>query len=472
MRPFGLGLATVLIVAALASAPAAFAAPFAPPTTASAPSTTPEPAVKAVPIDREARAKGMKAAPDLVTAAKIPCTLTDARFITEGIGSDKIHAVYYEVACKEGLGFVLAVKDKAPAPTPYDCIAMSGKTPDGKPNNLACILPANLRVAPQLQAYMDKSGRDCTVNNVRYLGSNTEKSFYEASCAAGGGYTLEMNHDYSGKPVAVNCADYDVAAAVHCTLSARADQVATVDKVAAASGKPCTVKDRRFIGATDDGSEYREFACTDGSGFVTKSDPSGKFLEATDCIKAANIAGGCTLSDTRQAQTEQTNLYSHLAKKAGFDCAVSKYADFPTKDNSVEIVELACSNRPDGGVGFFPAADNAQGQVLNCLRSEVEGYHCSFTQTSALYDSITAELKAKGRTSCVVASARPFAEGVPDPTAKDKRLTDYVEVGCADGGPGYVLEYNPGVPLPVLHNCAEMANQSGGCQLPTNKKKA
>ena len=148
---------------------------------------------------------------------------------------------------------------------------------------------------------------------------------------------------------------------------------------------------------------------------------------------------------------------------AGFDCAVSKYALFPSTDPTKDVVEMACSNRPDGGVGIFPGHGPAH--VYDCLRAQDEGYKCSYTPIEALYPHLNAELKAKNKGGCVVASARPFAHGDDG--------SDFVEVGCADGGPGWVLVYPAGASSPSeLRNCVEVANLAGGCQIPTNRKKS
>ena len=40
-------------------------------------------------------------------------------------------------------------------------------------------------------------------------------------------------------------------------------------------------------------------------------------------MPCSSFAGGCTLTDSRQAQTEQIGIYTDLAKKAGFDSPVS-----------------------------------------------------------------------------------------------------------------------------------------------------
>ena len=463
MKVPGLGIAAALLLLAFAPT-AAFAVqdsmPAAHPDTealnrAMADENTP------VVLDPDQHAKGKKEAPALVTASKAPCTMTDAYFIGGGTGTDKVHANYYEVSCKEGLGFVLIAKDKVPVPEAVDCVKLSTKSADGKPNPLACKLPGNRHPALGLQAVVTQAGHICTVSNGRYVGSTQTVDIYEVACGDGGGYILETSRDGSAGPKTTNCVIYASGGGIKCSLETEAQQLAYVDKLVAASGKPCAIAGRRYVGSTPDGADFYEVACGDKTGFMVKTSANGGYAEAVDCLKAAGIGDGCKLTDTRQAQTQQNNLYSRLSKTAGFNCEVSKYADFPTTDANTEIVELACGNRPDGGVGFFPAAAG-QSRVLDCLRSEAEGYKCTYTPTSALYDKLTAQLRAKGKTSCVVNNAVAFAEATSKGgTGKD----DLVEVGCADGGPGFVLDYLYGQTEPAeLLNCAQVASM-GGCKL-------
>jgi len=412
-------------------------------------------------LDADQHAKGKKDAPALVAASKAPCTMTDAYYVGGGTGTDKVHANYYEVACQEGLGYVLIAKDKNPVPDAVDCIKLSTKGPDGKPNPLACKLPGNRHPALGLQSMVTKAGHTCTVSNGRYVGSTTAADIYEVACTEGGGYVLETSRDGSAAPKTTNCVIYGSGGGIKCALTTEAEQNSYVDKLVSASGRPCTIAGRRYVGSTPDGADFYEVACGDKTGFMIKTAANGGFGEAIDCLKAAGVGGGCTLTDTRQAQTQQTNLYSSLSKKAGFACDVSKYADFPSTDANTEIVELACSNRPDGAVGFFPAGAG-QSRVLDCLRSEAEGYKCSFTPTSALYSKLTEQLRAKKATStCVVNNAAAYAEANAAGGGKE----DFVEVACADGGPGYVLHYGPGQQLPIeLLNCAQVKS-TGGCKL-------
>jgi hypothetical protein len=289
------------------------------------------------------------------------------------------------------------------------------------------------------------------------MGSNATMTQYEIACADGADYIVQDQNAPGAKPALVPCIQLPAAEAADCKFGDPAQQY---QKLVAASGKPCTLKGQRYIGSADN-VDYYEIACTDGKGYVLEADSSGAVKDAIDCIKAAGIGGGCTLTDSRQAETAQDAIYTDLAKKAGFDCAVSKYADFATPDNTVEVVELACSNRPDGGIGFFP--NKGAPVVKDCLRAETEGYRCSFSPIDPLFAKLTGQLKARGKGSCVVNGARPYGR-----TGNGDEL---VEVACSDGGPGWVLEYgaNSAVPTDLL-NCAQASQiGGGGCQLPTNK---
>ena len=466
MKVPGLGLAAALLLLALAPT-TAFAGlsgsdgtrlPGSTPDTEALNRAMADEAV-AQPLDPDQHAKGKKEAGAFVTAAKIPCTMTDAYYIGGGAGPDKVYADYYEVACKEGLGYILSVKKKEPVPQTTDCIIMA-RTSDGKPNKQACRLPANRRPYLGLQNDFAQGGHPCTVTNGRFVGGTADLFLYEASCSEGGGYIIEAPRA-GGAAKTVNCVIYAASPGnIKCNLISEAQQNSYVDKLVAASGKPCPVTNRRYVATTTSGEDFYEVACSDNTGFMVKTTVNGAYSAVVPCSQASGIADGCKLTDAREAMTKEAGLYSSLSKKAGFDCAVSKYADFPTTDNNTEIVELACSNRADGGIGFFPAGAG-QSRVLDCLRAEAEGYKCTFTSTSALYGKLTEQLRAKGKSLCVVSNA--VGHGEADEAGGGKE--DFVEVACADGGPGYVLHYLPGQTLPVeLLNCAQVKS-SGGCSL-------
>jgi hypothetical protein len=434
MKALGIGLAAVLIVAAVASS--AFGEPISGP-------------------DRKA---GMTAAPGLIASAKIPCTLTDARKAGGGNGPTG-EVTVYELACSEGLGYIVFSPNKAGStPAVQNCV-ISAEPVNGKPPAWACKLPGNANPVAGLSGVAARSGRTCNVAKGRYIGSN-DKDNYEVVCQDGGDYVLQAAKDAAGETLLAPCMAFAAAdSGVKCTLSTPEEQNAALQKLVTSNGGACTLKDKRYMGSTASHSDFYEVSCTESKGYILEMDHAGKVV-VTDCMKASNIGGGCTMTDTRQAQTDQIAVYTALAKKAGFDCNVSKYADFPAAADGSEVVELACSNRPDGGVGVFPA--KGQAHVWDCLRAETEGYKCSYSDYTGVYPKLSAVLKAKNKGSCVVNGARPYGRSTG---------MELVEVSCADGGPGWVIEFAQNADTANdLLNCAQAATSGGGaCQLPTNK---
>jgi hypothetical protein len=249
-----------------------------------------------------------------------------------------------------------------------------------------------------------------------------------------------------------------------CTLTDDATSTAYINSIVAKMGKPCTVTGNRFVGATSDGSSFFEVACADKKGYMIEQAANGDVKPGIDCAVADNIGGGCTLTNARAAQTEQAGLYSRLAHAAGYSCDVSQYAPFSVNVPDHEVVELACSNRPDGAVAIFPASSAEKAQIYDCAHSEIAGYRCSFTKPDAAFAALTADLNKVGKSSCTVSGSRFVG------TTADKQ--SFIEVACADGNPGFMVSYSPGppyVPKEAL-GCSLAKDIAGGCQLPANQK--
>lgn len=449
MRTLSLGLVAALIVAML-SPGLASAAPD-----------------KAPPVTKEQKAKGMAALPALLTAAGSDCQLADGRFIGEAVDAKtKAKTALYEAVCTGSEG-LLVEQIGAGAPLTFTCLEAAQPGPDGKKSGNQCVLPGNLDPKAGLAGFITAAKITCTPDKVRALGHSSTNVFFELACHEGGGYIMQISSPPRlDKPVSANpCIMFDPSANVKCTLTDRAAQLAVVDTLVAKSGKPCVVKDRGFIGVTQSGATYFEVACADGKGYVLQQAANGDFAKIIDCTQADSLAGGCKLTDTRQAKTEQAGLYTSLAKKAGFNCDVSGYAPFSVDVPGKEVVELTCSNRPDGAIGIFPASSSEPAEILDCAHSELRSYRCSLSKPSAAVASLTAELHALGKMTCEVSSARVVG------VTTDKR--GYIEVACSDGLPGYMIEYtvNP-IKATTTIVCAEAKGIAGGCTLPTNVKKS
>jgi hypothetical protein len=445
MRPIAIGLTAALALAALIPA----AVISAPKEKAAAPA-----------VDAKAREAGMKAAPALAQAAGISCTVTDARLI----GNDKKSGTdYYEIACQQGLGFALLAK-KDEKPQSYSCLETAQAAADGKPSALACVLPGNADPKAGLAPYLAKASAACDIQNARAIGAGAKNAYFEVACKGGTGYIVQTSApvNIDQEVVANSCLLYEDGGNVSCKLTDKATQLAIVDTLNGASGKNCAIKDKRYILSTKT-DNYFEVSCQDGKGYVLQQTAAtGALAKAIDCANASFVGGGCTLSDAVAAQTEQAGLYTKLATKAGFDCKVEKYGMLPSNDPRKEIVELKCSNRPDGGIGIFTATSNT---VYDCVASELNGYRCSFTKADAVYPRLTADLKGLGKGSCTVSGSRIIGQ-----TATQ----GFVEVACSDGLPGWVMAYplgQTGAKPAELLSCLQAKGVGGGCKLPTNATK-
>ena len=439
MRPKVLGLAAALLVAALA--PAAVI---------SAPKEAPK-------VSDAQRKQGMAEAPAIVQGAGLSCQVSDARFVgktAEDKKAGKPAQTFYEVACAPGtMGYVLQATVGAPT-VAFSCIEADTPPEPGKPPSLPCVLPGNADPKASLAPLMAQVGTQCTPTQARGIGQTKNQSFYEVACQEGTGYVVigSSPFDPSKGVQAQNCLNFDDGTGnIKCALTDKAARLAVVDRLVQGAKNNCAIKDRRFVGTSTDGSDFYETSCQDGKGYIFKV-AKGTLAQTWDCAHAMTILGGCQLTDARQAQSDEAALYTRLAKNAGSSCQVSKYAEFPMKGND-EVVELLCANG-QSAIGIFPAT--GKGQVLDCGHSLVAGYKCSLGKAD--YSSLTEDLRKFNQKTCTVSNARP--------AARTQKGTILVEVSCADGLPGSMIEYNT---APVSAIAATGCRFAGNCQLPTNK---
>jgi hypothetical protein len=431
MRPIGLGLVIALAIAALA------------------PATVLSASKKAEPVPAAARKQGIAEAPAAVQAAGLNCQVTDARFI--GKAEDKkakTSSNYYEVDCAQGPGFIISSTAGGPS-TAFTCIeAATSSSP--------CILPGNGDPKADLVPSLAKSGVQCTPTQVRGIGQSKTNTFFEVACQEGAGYVLVASAPLDvSKPIeAQNCLNFDdTDGNLKCTLTDKKTRLGVVDKYVADAKNGCVVKDRRYIGATKDESNFFETSCADGKGYIYKVDAKGALSQSWDCAKAMGILGGCTLTDAREAATAQAGLYTKLAKAAGSDCDVDKYAVFPSTGTK-DVVELVCKSG-SGGIGIFESG--AKGVVYDCGHALVAGYKCGMNKPESANAALTADLRKFDQKTCTVSDSRL--------AGKTSKGTYLMEVACADGFKGYMIEYKDS---PVTAVGATGCAFAGGCKLKGN----
>ncbi len=463
MMRFGLALAA--IAAVLASPPEAAAQRIAKPDAAKGETSKADPS-KA--YDKDALAKGAKEGPAVVAKAAVKCTTTGLAYAGQGVAKDPatkkdIKQNVYEVSCSEGLGYTLIETVGSGTVAAFDCVTLAGS-----PGQVKCRLPANLDLKAQLQPLATASGRTCTVSDGRAIGSTKSgESFYEVACQGAQG--LVVTTTASAKPTAQECAAV-LGSSLECKLTSKeqieAAQKAKLTALIAKSGRTCSVSGTRTVGRLTGGDDLYEVACGSTGGFMIQASSDGSKVTAVDCGKAEQMfQGGCTLTNAAVAQTQESATYTRLAKASGFPCDVSKYRfiglDAKTKS---ELVELACSNRSDGGLAMFPA-DNSPGKVYDCVQAGGLGQRCQFSSPTAVYNKYTQSLAAKGKTTCKVSDARWLGRF-------ETQNTELIETACADGAPGWVVEVDQRQAVKNVYTCGQArANMSVTCQLASNVKK-
>ena len=412
---------------------------------------------KPVKIAAKDTARGMADTPAMVQALGISCQVANARLLQEGKDpKTKVTTGLYEVACAGAPGFILQ-GETGKKPVTFDCIKINS-TPVKEQNGVACVLPENLDHVAAMATVVKKSPVPCVPTNARGIGANDSATFMEVVCQDGNGYIVTTSSPIDlAKPVELQpCIIYDERTDIlRCTLTDKASRSAQIDRYVAESKVACTVKERRYAATAKDGSIYYETSCTEGKGFIYHVASDGKVADAVDCAKSTMVT--CTLTNAREAATEQASTYTRLAKANGSNCDVDKYGVLPVP-GTVEVVELVCKDG-SGGIALFEAS--GKGAVYDCGHALAKGYQCSNLNKPGLgYAELTADLKKQDVKTCEVSNARLAA-------TKTSKGTALIEVACADGLKGYMIEYNPTPTLTVV-GATGCAFWGGDCKLPGN----
>ena len=406
------------------------------------------------PITKEQRDKGMKDAPAAVQKAGLTCTVSDAYYLGKSNGADK--ADIYEVACQQGLGYIVLA---GPSTTKaYDCLATATQP------TLSCRLAANADPKQGLKTYISAAGVTCTPTNARYLGSNPTNSVYEVACQEGPGFVLETPAPGVSSTAVQAIPCLQASGNMACTLTSKAQDDAYLAALVSKAGRTCQISASRYIGTDKTtNAAFYEVGCGAQPGFVLAANKTGGVDRVLSCAQAQGL-GGCTFTSAAQVAAADTANYTRMAKAGGFDCDVSKYRDIGLDANKDDIVELACSNRPDGTVAVFPATPGAgRTQFVDCVKAGEFGDSgaCTLTSAQPVYNKYTAALAAKGRSSCKVSGARYLG--------RSPSGTDFVETACTDGKPGWVIELTQTDQVKQLLSCGQAKGVGLACQLPTNK---
>ena len=416
-------------------------------------------AAAAAPIAQKARDQGKAEAPAAITAAKLDCTMTDAYLVLNGTDPKGKKTSLYEVSCAEGMGYF--IQSSGTTAQAFDCLSIDAQAAKNK-DSLACRLDENADPKLGLAKLVATAGQTCTPTNARPMGATPSgDAFYEIACTGNRGFVVQTS---PGKPpAAIDCLQMLGTNATECTLTTKAQIMTGMSALASKTPTPCSVGNARVVGSDkNSGDSYYEVSCTGGGGYMLQADKTGAFKQAIGCDKAQSIGGGCSL--TVVDETAENGTYTKLATAAGWPCDVQHYRFLGNDPKSQsEVVELACKDHADGGIGMFPTS-GAKGQVVDCVQGGAFGVACQLTPASAVYDKYTARLVAMGKGQCKVSGARFLA------TTQDGQ--DFIETACSDGLPGYVVSitHATGATKELL-TCGQVTRVGAPCALPTNVAK-
>lgn len=175
----------------------------------------------------------VKQAISIVSSIGLPCVVSDANLIGEGkanINGQMLYTKNFEVACNNGLGYLLSSSPPQKA-SGYSCIAadhVRAKDPaNGSPT---CSLPANIDVRVSAGNALNRLGTACQVTGVNWIGANASNEFTEIACNGGRGYVLTsaLPGNSTSPPFAMTCADA-IKSAITCKMSSSGPPPLTLD---------------------------------------------------------------------------------------------------------------------------------------------------------------------------------------------------------------------------------------------------
>lgn len=248
-------------------------------------------------------AQNLAAAQAIITAANIGCQATEATRL--GVTTDEAKADTYEVLCATGPGYLVIATTP---PKTFNCLELASQAMTSRERDPAadvgqqCTLPVNQNPTPVVAAYAVEAGVTCTVDQGAAIGKNTttEALIYEVGCTDADGYWIEK--EAAGWKVQP-CFDLTLQANARCRFTTPAESLlgwkAALEGTSAAA---CDVQQARRVGRDGQGLSVYEVKCGSGEGYFARLDATTyRAQRAQTCVEAANVAGGCTLTQVPAA---------------------------------------------------------------------------------------------------------------------------------------------------------------------------
>lgn len=243
---------------------------------------------------RTGSAMSLLEARDIAVRGGLACDVTAARLL----GRDDQGARHYELACREGAGYLVIDADEI---TAHDCLAMTGMNArirrDGAAGRIGpeCRLPANRNPLDRLTAMATEAGLDCRVDEGAMLGRTPDgRPLYEIGCRDAAGAWLEPAPDGW---IVTDCLTVR-AHGGRCLFTTRDEELAGVSAwLTDSPARDCAPTAVRAMGTNDQGLIYYEITCGSGQGpgetLVVSLDAERNVTGLLNCDEARRIGDGC-----------------------------------------------------------------------------------------------------------------------------------------------------------------------------------
>lgn len=231
----------------------------------------------------------------ILATSSIPCQVTNAALHGETPQKQKL----YEVACANDFGYLLLTGVEGIPGTNISCIEIAATQARVRAENPEaelgpkCSLPGNEEFLPVLVSMASEAGIACTVNEGNIIGRKGDAAVYEIGCDGVDG--ARINRKDAGWEV--DPCIILAAGNVTCNYTTKDEQIATVKAwFAGSEAAPCDVADLRYMGANANGTFY-EAKCNGADGIIARLDNAKAVQQVYPCAEAAQVGGGCKLTD-------------------------------------------------------------------------------------------------------------------------------------------------------------------------------
>lgn len=230
------------------------------------------------------------AAQDAAARAGADCEVTGAALR----GMDSFGDRQYEVACREGPGYVIVA---GTSPTAYNCLLLASQNErferEGSSVRQApiCVLRSNRNPGRHFASMAAQAGMDCRVDEGRVVGlSPVGNTIYEIGCRRAPGAWIEQA---SGAWIVTDCLDIRSRGDL-CQFTSWSEELAGFrPRLAGSAAEACAPTGVRDMGRNAAGLTYYELTCAAGDPIVVSLDSGRRVTNVLSCTDAAHIGDGC-----------------------------------------------------------------------------------------------------------------------------------------------------------------------------------